>query len=443
MSDEKSKSDQHSAEKRRKLDVCEDQHENLNTNRSQKQDEEAEAGPLNVQPELLASLDGINVDCLEELFEWLPVSDLLHLRQMCKRLKRTIEYHIKTNLPTIGRFRLNEDNLKMFHGMDDSSIGLIKELDVTVGPDFCANKFETIRNVLNKVKTIYILNCQLQRNMEEHFYDVFLKYCESVKDLSIACNSIINSDMNWLNHRYPNLERVGFLGKQHGNHIRNLKTFFIQNPQIHTVTFSSSILNKYALSLSCVDIKFEQLNIGDLFSNHIELGAILFELLKQLYARGFYKKLHLYVYAYGMTEVDAERLVLPGLEKLLVQYANFTFPSIPSLKELSIEECNDPNDIENLKNIERFLVYRLNPECLMCLIEEYPKLKIIKIDKYAGDKLDLVALNKQREKLSGACKITIYVDEVAYFATKWSTTKTDLRFIELKRVQSYDCEKIY
>lgn len=51
--------------------------------------------------------------------------------------------------------------------------------------------------------------------------------------------------------------------------------------------------------------------------------------------------------------------------------------------------------------------------------------------------VNLLALNREREQLPGAQKITLHVDEESYLATKWAFGETDLKFIRLKRNTSY------
>lgn len=52
--------------------------------------------------------------------------------------------------------------------------------------------------------------------------------------------------------------------------------------------------------------------------------------------------------------------------------------------------------------------------------------------------LDLRGLNKEREKLTFAKKILIYVKEDIFLATKWALTQTEFNLIEMKRIDSYD-----
>lgn len=71
------------------------------------------------------------------------------------------------------------------------------------------------------------------------------------------------------------------------------------------------------------------------------------------------------------------------------------------------------------------------------------KIKIITFERMPNngeDGLDLAAWNKQRLELSGARKVTVYVPEYVYLATKWATNKAEYSLIKLKRSDSYDWE---
>lgn len=52
--------------------------------------------------------------------------------------------------------------------------------------------------------------------------------------------------------------------------------------------------------------------------------------------------------------------------------------------------------------------------------------------------INLDRLNRERAKLPNAEKITLYVDERLYLATKWTRRETDLPFIRLKRFESFE-----
>ncbi|XP_055306450.1 uncharacterized protein LOC129570761 [Sitodiplosis mosellana] len=62
-----------------------------------------------------------------------------------------------------------------------------------------------------------------------------------------------------------------------------------------------------------------------------------------------------------------------------------------------------------------------------------------------GRVLNLVALNKERGKLPNARKVTIYVRDDVFLATKWATKNGDthLKYIEMKRSDSYEWNHHY
>lgn len=385
-----------------------------------------------------SSIFGLNIDCVEELFEWLSLADILHLRQTCKRFKQIIDYYIKTNFPALRRIYMDVDNFEWFRQMDDSSIDLIEELHILIEPNFDVTRFEDVKRCLNKVSMIYVYPFDSEMDL----YDILLKYCSNLKRLLLSFALTTNTGINWLtHHQFPTIEHVGFQIIKKTK--QSLDVFFNRNPNIHTFSCSARVLKKYGLSLSNAGVKFNKLDIGDLFQG-VDFDVHLFELLNKLHVRGFYKQLRLSLNAFGMSEGDAQMMALPGLEQLRLENAIFTLPALPELKELCMDRCDDLNDFENMKNIERFQVDELDLDRMVYLIEEFPKLKLIKIDKFRDDSpLDLITLNNERQKLAGACKVTIYIDDKIFVDTKWAVTTTDLQLIELKRRQSYVFEAIF
>lgn len=81
-----------------------------------------------------------------------------------------------------------------------------------------------------------------------------------------------------------------------------------------------------------------------------------------------------------------------------------------------------------------------NTGYLMPFIRNSKKLKEIKMEYFRNDEgdIDPVTMNIEREKLNGAHKVTIYVEEKDYLMIKWKYNKTDFGLIEIKRNDSYD-----
>lgn len=101
------------------------------------------------------------------------------------------------------------------------------------------------------------------------------------------------------------------------------------------------------------------------------------------------------------------------------------------IMKLLREICRIYNEYHDLNVIKPFLRYA-------------PRLKEIKVDYiYDGFPIetsivDLAALNKERIKLTGATKITIYVPENNFLVTKFAITKTELSFVRIKRAEEVE-----
>lgn len=52
--------------------------------------------------------------------------------------------------------------------------------------------------------------------------------------------------------------------------------------------------------------------------------------------------------------------------------------------------------------------------------------------------IDPVIMNKEREKLKDAHKVTVYVQEKDYLMIKWKYNTTDFGLVEMRRNESYD-----
>ena len=130
---------------------------------------------LNIK--LSSGIFKMDIDCFEELFEFLSMVDLLNLRTICKRFKKLVSFYIRNNCPGFGKFQLNEQSFDVFRQMDADTIRMVKELSVSVTQDFDATQFSTIEKLLENVRKVTITEWKTDPN----FYDTFLKYCKNVE----------------------------------------------------------------------------------------------------------------------------------------------------------------------------------------------------------------------------------------------------------------------
>ena len=103
-----------------------------NSTMDQNQNGNATIGTPNEQA--LSPILRLNVDCFEELFEWLSLADLRSLRQACKRLNQVVDFFIKSNYPAVrlgfGKFKFNLENLQKFQQLAPIDVEMIKRVEV-------------------------------------------------------------------------------------------------------------------------------------------------------------------------------------------------------------------------------------------------------------------------------------------------------------------------
>lgn len=110
-------------------------------------------------------------------------------------------------------------------------------------------------------------------------------------------------------------------------------------------------------------------------------------------------------------------------------------------EEVSIfADEDEPMDLDILMNVERLHLFRKSLDILR-IIQQIKNLRKIKILGFrSAEILELNVLNREREKLADARKVTIYVPDAVYLATKWATKNgtTNFNLIEMKRSNSYE-----
>lgn len=215
--------------------------------------------------------------------------------------------------------------------------------------------------------------------------------------------------------------------------------------------------------------------------NRVKSSSICM-LLNELYELGVYKRMELYrpVYIY-ITNKDLASLKC--LSKLHMKFiplskddddfdelpedvdAPIDLKSLQSLQAFHVQTTSSIKDIGNgatsLKNLEQFHAQYANFGHIVSFVKKSAKLREIIIESFDNAVIfeelefedpwgflknaekepkfiDLYRLNRERAKLPDAKKITLYVNERLYLATKWAIRDTDLPFIRLKRIESFE-----
>lgn len=312
----------------------------------------------------------------------------------------------------------------------------------------------SIKKILSICEIVRIKNCKIVND----FHTNFLQHCQMIKQLYIETSktdvaTIIGSNDDWLLQKYPTLQYLNLNFGYDELPFTKVIKFLEQNSNIKTFAFNAewitmaypwndnSIIMNTKIKLDILSIQINARTNGDRFVN----------LMNELHAHGFYKELYVYIRD-GVRPLDSasikQMVKFNALVKLYSkEITGRNFTGLSNLKELVTDNAIgrlNMNDVTNaLVNIERikFGVVTLNE--MLPFIRRSVKLTKMDIRRINSDetvevdKLDIVALNNARKQLEGARKLTLYVSENVYLATKWTVNDTNFDLIELKRRESH------
>lgn len=436
-----------------------------------------ENGTVSSQVKPMPAIFKLNVDCFHEIFDWLSQSDLIAVGQTCKRIEKVVSEFselayaskvargdndgiyistLKSNVFSrhIRKISISGERTGAYRFIASNCTSSIKHFRVygTLPVD----SFQCIQNVLKGVEFLDMNECVIKGE----FYENYLKYCPNLKTISVTRSDrvrdksiIIGIDNSWLLRNYPTLKHFE-LTDAYGLKSNELLTFFQQNPNICTFSTDSRTLWENRQSIIEANLKLDtlamdiyQTKIFDSNNQPISMVDSVYDLLIFLYERGFYKKLNLY-----MIFVDLENIhklcSLPALEMITGDILRID-RYLTDVNTLAIWLGDEIANVEHLPsklpNIERIGFSKIKPINLMPFIRQSVKLRIIRIKKNfseTGMCLNLYEMNREREKLPGARKCRLYVNETVYLATKWAMKTIDFNLIELKRCGSTDWEEL-
>lgn len=312
----------------------------------------------------------LDIDCFEELFEWLPLKDLRALRRTCKRLKNVTDYYIRQNYGPkkrgFRRLKAYSDDIKKIAEMNPDHKKFINKIWTLSDEKLIKRKIDDLKPILNQVTKIEMRFWE----DETDYHGIFLKHCSNLKCLcifGIKGNNLMGNGCKWLQRKYPTLERLILLNthiyyEDERNEIRELRTFFELNSNVRTFSTTLQFLWGNRLWLRGANIKLDQLEIqGDGF---LKLDPY-FDFVNELHCQGFYKRLHFYgkdIYVDGYLLRAAQ---LRGLEKLYLAYVNLSIalPPLEGVKELNFvfsEDIKHPNTLaSNIPHVEMSVSYHL------------------------------------------------------------------------------------
>lgn len=255
-----------------------------------------------------------------------------------------------------------------------------------------------------------------------------------------------NDYLKLLDHYYPKLEYVKLI-KPKATLFHKLDIFFQKNSHLQSLyidnrfllSISETIINSY-MKLNVLSIMYREIAPEDLDQ--------FCALLNKLHVNGFYKRLDIGSKSPCVSTSEMQKIrTLPGLEKLFGDFQLITFSQIVGLKDLHIQnEIWPESELENITNsfpnLRRVCLGSTVPRHLLPFIRRLPNLNeifYIRLSAYVTNAPDfnLPELQKEREKLPGACKVTIYAEEHRYLASKMETKTmySNYSLIEVKSIE--------
>lgn len=421
----------------------------------------------------------LNIDCFHEIFEWLSQYDIISIGKTCRRLRRIAADYFQLNYRAkcgraertgiyISSIRVNifseylqkisisGELLRSNEFIEENCISIKHFRVYGFLPE---GGFGCIQQILKGVEVLEINECFVVGE----FYNNCLKYCPKLKTLSVSRSSfmqkkkiIIGTGNDWLFRKYPTLEHIDLTDLYEIKKGR-LKKFFQQNANIKTFSTDAKTLWLNQNTLLQLDLKLEKFAVyisqSKVFNTKnlpIAIKVPMYELLDELYARCFYKRLHLYVFLFDQENLD-KMISLSGIEMLSGDIHRID-RTLVDLRSFSVcygdEIMNIENLPKNLPNLDRIYFTYLTSTHILPFICYSPHLRIIKIRNliegvhFKNGILDVTALNEERKKLDWACKTTIYIDEEVYLTSKWAHYSINLNFIELKRFESIEWDDL-
>lgn len=408
----------------------------------------------------------LNANCNEHLFGFLSLHDLHSLNQTCKQMHQLTGLYFQENFksyklhcqnqticglngftPFIRSIRFygnNSDDDYTFIATSCDSLRKISFRNV----ELTETKINNIKVRLNQIETMIFSKSLLPIDL----YENLLKFCPNLK---IVCFDGIESNGNeWMCHKYPKLEQLTIYNQPDGNLGRNFRKFLQKNGHLQSFKTDHPILLKNSDALIESGIKLDILNVRYSKAEQPKDFDKTCTLLNQLYDNGFYKRLE-FIVSSPPNVISQDQIdqigALVGLEKIFGHFdGNIILPKIFGLKEL----CIHNKHLMNMMNIEALIdafpnlshVYleAATEAQLIPFLRRLPALKEL-YNKAHKFQVNLSKLNEEREKLTGAGKVTLYLEEEVYLETK-QTTKTafgNRNSIKIKRIAASNISSVF
>lgn len=451
-------------------------------------------------PNEICPIFKLNNDCFVEIFEYLSVRELYAVGQTCKIIYELAGDYFKCNYSSAVKFsgdngiytefsdnngaikqRTQTSGFNKFitqishyyermaplyyiqsHTIEFQSINRINFVCVPLNE----RRIKCIQKLLHQIQQLQVKNCSVEGDL----YETVLKYCDNLECLYIQDadfgryrSSQHQPKYEWLLQNHPTLVHLELIS-YYSSYLMELNHFLKHNQNVQRFSTTFKFIWHNRLEFLKCNTKLDILEVklihwsrhyGDQNGNDTddEMFASICNLLQQLHKRGFYKRLHLYLQ--NISQPNIEQLIsLNGLEKLCIKTfsEHFNLVHLTNIKELAILDganaiCMAPI-AKSFSKLQRLFIRNATFDVLWTFIRYSANLTKIKFlcthKSHADDQiLKLLTLNKDRSMLPEARKVTIYVPDSIFLATKWAFNNGHLKLdlVEMKRSDSYHWEQ--
>lgn len=311
----------------------------------------------------------LNVDCWEEIFDWLSVTDLHSFGQTCKFFHRIagkyFEWKYRRVLVQVYNETMNF-YWKELKGFNE----FVQRLSFyDTEPDSSLLYASANCNAPNELKIVNVRSCNLDYNRLENmlasvevltFINLFIpdEFLESILEMCATNLRRLTIDKSercdWMHLKYPKLQHLELCACQS---VQELVEFFKSNPNVRSFSAVAEIILEYQRELMASNIELYDLTVV----GRTTRGGVSSALI-DLHKRGFFKHLHFATYTKRQLED------LPGLTTLDVNTDDYIdIPHLPTVTRFSIRPLW--NGLRNWLDMEEVTDALPNLECVLMYSE--------------------------------------------------------------------------
>lgn len=417
----------------------------------------------------------LGFDSIKETFDILSLQDLVAVGEVCKHLQQAAGQYLHDNFlekfhfenETIYSNSLGESavEIKCFSQFirritvkdGDLRIFRTKHFEALTEIDFnnCKLRYiSSIRHFLPQLETLRFTFSKIYKDFDENF----LKFSTKLKRLCLQDYDdlhnkqrimLMGTSNDWLQNHYRTIKHFELNSRRKCDEIIE---FLKKNPNIRkfSTTMDFLIENRENLLTSKIELNVLAILHANTFTQKKMFDQFVKQLLEHKRKR-FFQRLHLYP-SFTIDENIYPPELLRFVTKLHrnIEYRQFNLSSLINLEELAIFEISHIDDIDvSLRRLTKLNFIHLvkgTISNILPFIWQLPAIRKICIDSIKnGDHfnsksnvVDLSALNRGREQLRNATKLTIYVKEMVYLATTLAFKQKQFDFIEIKRHNSIE-----